>query len=256
MRPLEGLRVLVTRPADQAGPFVAELEELGAVPILLPVIEIAPPDDRAPLRDAVSRLEEFDWVVLTSVNGVKAVLDAMEETGTPVSTLSARRIAVIGPATANRLEELVRKPDVVPKEYVAEAILDSLPPVSGLRFLLPRADLARPELAEMLTAAGALVTSVVAYQIVKPAPSLPVETPPPDVITLTSGSAAVNTISTLQAQGREDWLHRATLACIGPVTERALNSAGFRADVVAEEYTAPGLIRALVQHEEKRRARV
>ena len=241
MGPLKGKRVLVTRPREQAKSFADRLRALGAEPILLPAIEIAPLTNYFELDSALLKLADFDWVVLTSVNGVEALRSRMAALGISSEQLSARRLAAIGPATADALAAFCRRPDVVPDEYVAEAIFKHLPNVAGKKFLLARADIARPDLAILLKKAGAVVTEVAAYRIVTaPAEQLAKR---PDFITLTSSSAARATLEGLQ---REKWLRHTPLVCIGPVTAATVREMGYDVAATAECYTTDGMIKALV----------
>lgn len=192
--PLKGRSVLVTRPEHQAAELVLPLRGLGAEVFVLPAIDIAPPLDLDSFDRALSNLSGYDWVVLTSVNGVEAVRARMEALGIPLSALSSPKVAVIGPATGAAFASAFRTADAMPGEYVSEAIADALGDVRGLRILLARADLARKELAEILTAAGAIVDEVTAYRIVSPQHSShPLPNSCPDAITLTSSAAARGT---------------------------------------------------------------
>src|ERR1043166_7280283 len=157
MKPLAGKSVLVTRPRAQAASLVADLEALGAQVHQMPVIEIEPPESMEPLDDALQNLSSYDWVVLTSVNGVKAVTKRMQDLSISIDHLATRKLATIGPATADELAKTVRAPDLVPSEYVSEAIAEALirtMPTSKARFLLARADIARKDLAHLLRAQG------------------------------------------------------------------------------------------------------
>ena len=252
-RPLAGWRVLVPRAEDQAEETCAMLAALGAEPIRCPVITFAPPDDIAALDAALRRLAAgtYDWVVFTSVNGVRHVHTRLHTLALPVTTLAQARIAVIGPATAHALEELGLHPALVPSSYIAEAVADTLiaQGIRGQRVLILRAAEARPVLPERLRAAGAIVDVVAAYRTV-PAP------PPPHVLTLlrrgdinavlfTSGSTVHNLIAGLGPDAPR-LLQRVRLACIGPVTADVVRGYGLPVAVVAETHTVPGLLAALV----------
>jgi len=255
LRPLEGKRVLVTRPRDQAHDLVDRLERLGAMTIVLPAIAIAPPEDLAPLNRALGALEQYDWVVLTSVNGVRAVKDRLEALGIPSTTLAERRLAVIGPSTAAATEEAFRKPDIVPSEFVSEAIAEALGEVRGQRFLLARADIARKDLAVILRERGADVEEVAAYRIVPSGEAdLDPRQPAPDYITLTSSSAVHGTLARLREKGVEGWMRQAELVSIGPITSATIEDLGLRVAVSADEYTIPGLVEALVKHNQREAA--
>jgi uroporphyrinogen-III synthase len=150
--PLTGRTILVTRPAHQASDLVNPLEALGAKTFNLPAIEIAPGSASA-LDGVVERLGEFDWIVLTSVNGVTALASKLKERG--VTWPPGPRLAVIGPATGEAAAASIKPPDAMPTEYVSEEIVGALGEVQDKRILLLRADRARKELAVRLRELGA-----------------------------------------------------------------------------------------------------
>jgi len=257
-RPLAGRHVVVTRPPEQAGELAALLEAAGARVTALATIGIAPLEDTAELDAALRAMGTCDWVVLTSVNGVRAVDERLRALGLGWLAGGAPRFAVIGPATALALERASgRRPDVMPEEYVAEAVAAALGDVEGRRILLLRADIARRSLAEELRAKGADVREVAAYRTVVRPPEpeavrrlLADESAPADVITCTSSSTVQGLVRGLEAAGLEPRtaLRGVALAAIGPVTARTLREHGLEPAVVAADYTMPGLVRALIGH--------
>lgn len=250
-QPLAGRTVLVTRPKHQSDTAVAELERLGATVFALPAIEIAPLEDYSALDQALRSLRDYDWVVLTSVNGVRAVETRMEALGLPFSDLADRSLAAIGPATAAEIERICRKPDLVPQDFVSEAIAEALPAIAGKRFLLARADIARKDLANILRTGGAQVDEVAAYRIVKSSEEAHLPESCPDYITLTSSSAARSTCDLLKSNGKEKWMEESHLVTIGPITSATVRELGFTVAAEAAEFTVPGLIQALVEHAQK-----
>jgi len=255
---LAGLTVLVTRPQNQSEGLVRELAFLGASVYVMPAIQIQPPASTEPLDEALHDLDSYDWVILTSVNGVNAVEGRMAEIGIPIRKLIDRNLAAIGPATAAAMERVFRKPDLVPSEYVSEAIAaafgentvrsDSRGPI---RFLLARADIARKDLADLLRAQGHEIDEVAAYSIVKSHGSAELPEKTPDYITLTSSSTARHTFEILKEGGREDWMRSSFLVCIGPITSTTVREMGLQVAAEAREYTVPGLVKALVEHAKK-----
>ena len=167
-RPLFGRRVLVTRSREQAGALSRRLAELGADPVELPLIRVLPLEDPADLDAALAR--PHDWVVFTSVNGVRAVWQRLEAVGRDARALAGARLCAIGPATAAELALHGLRADAVPAEYVAEAIVPGLGEVRGARILLPRADIAREALAARCGMRAPLVEDVAAYRTVAVAP--------------------------------------------------------------------------------------
>ncbi|MGV3618410.1 MAG: uroporphyrinogen-III synthase [Fimbriimonas sp.] len=246
-KPLAGKTILVTRPAKQAAGLVEPLVAQGATVFTLPAIEIAPPEDPAPFDEALRNLGRYDWIVLTSVNGVDALSGRLTELGLPIHPVLDRRLAVVGPATADAVRRAFREPDLIPTEYVSDAVADAMGPVAGLRFLLPRADIARKELPTILRKRGAVVDDVAAYQIVRPRDETPLPDQAPDMITLTSSSAVYGTRDALAARGKEAWMREARLACIGPITAATVRDLGYEVAVMAEAYTIAGLVDALVK---------
>lgn len=247
---LTGKRVVVTRSRKQASALSERLRALGAIPIEFPTIAIVPPaDDYAALDAELQRLETYDWLVFTSVNAVEHVWQRLGVLGIPAEAVAARHIAAIGPATAAALEARGVPVNVVPEQYVAEALLEAIPNPAGLRFLLPRADIARAALREGLQAAGAEVVEVTAYRTV-PA------TPPPnvlaelkrgvDVITFTSSSTARNFVAALGREDARAIASTALVAAIGPITAQTAREEGLHVDVVAEEHTIEGLVQAIL----------
>lgn len=251
-RPLAGRHIAITRPPEQAPELAALLERAGARVTLLSSIAIAALEDTAALDEALRSMAAFDWIVLTSVNGVAAVSTRLAALGLDWAVRGQARVAVIGPATARALQAQGVTPDLIPDEYVAEGILEGLGAVAGTRILLLRADIARRSLAEGLRARGATVEEVTAYRTVE----RPVETnvlralleaDRPDAITFTSSSTVRGLLKSLPTAGPHphDALAGIALACIGPITAGTLREHGLEPAVVADEYTVPGLARSL-----------
>lgn len=250
-RPLFGRRVLVTRSRAQAGRLSELLAEAGAEAVEVPSIEIAPPRSWKALDRAIVRLAEHDWVVFTSANGVAAFLARLAACGKDARALAEVSIAAIGPATAAALETARLRADLVPGEFTTEALVAALRGVRGKRFLLPRADLANPELAEGLRRAGAVVDEVTAYRI-RPArisddDIARLEGRPPDVVTFASSQTARNLVERLGRSRARRLLAGARIASIGPVTSRTLHELGFRVDLEACEATIPSLVSSIVR---------
>ena len=250
-QPLAGLRVVITRPEIQAGEFANRLRALGAEPVLFPTIAIVPPEMDGPLDQAIARLRDYDWIIFTSVNGVESFWTRLVETGRSREGNGADglpfggKVAAIGPATADVLRQRGVSVDLMPDEYRAEAILDEIGDVAGQSILLPRADIARPALADGLRAAGAQVAEVPAYRTVRGQPPLAAFEAlraGVHVVTFTSSSTVRNFMSLTRDLDYGDPL----IACIGPVTAATAHELGLRVDVVAETYTIDGLLQTLV----------
>jgi len=252
-KPLAGERVLITRAKDQAGSLAQELEALGATVLEIPVIEIRPLASYVALDATLNNIENYDWLILTSVNGVQALFGRMETLGFGPEKLLHLNIAAIGPATEEAIELHGLPVDVVPEKYVAESVVQELrEQVHGKRVLLVRAKVARDVIPEELRKAGARVHVVEAYETVAPEASrarlrkvLDDPRERPTIITFTSSSTARNFVALLDADEPAKVLHGITLASIGPVTSATLRELGMPVDVEATEYTIPGLVKAL-----------
>lgn len=244
-RLLEGKLILVTRPRHQVKDLSEPLEALGAEVAVLAAIAIEPPEDSSPLEEALKRLSEFDWVIFTSANGVESVRQFMSKLEIPKEALTDRRLAVIGPSTGAALAEVFRSADAMPTEFVQEAILECLGDVSGLRFLLPRADLARKELPTLLIERGAVVEDVCAYKIQRSPENIQdLPNRVPDAILLTSSAGVKGTLNNLRSRNLLHWMSDSALICIGPITAETVRSLGFQPAAVAVDYTVSGLLAA------------
>jgi uroporphyrinogen-III synthase len=271
--PLTGVRVLVGRARHQASALSGELRKLGATVLEIPFIEIRKPLSFKALDGALESLAEYDWLILTSVNGVDAMWERLAKLGLRPTSLKHLRIAAIGPATKKAIEQRGGEVDVVPKEYVAESVVHSLRKrVKGKRVLLVRAKVARDVIPQELRKAGAQVDVVEAYETVVPQSSrtrlrsvLRNPRRRPHVVTFTSSSTVRNFVALLGAKSppfdkrRAGFLAKdarngapgASLdeircASIGPVTSATLRELGLRVDIAAKEFTIPGLVKAIV----------
>lgn len=256
-RPLTGISVLVGRAAHQAGALSSDLRKLGAEVIEIPFIEIRKPRSYKPLDTALKNLTDYDWLILTSVNGVEAVWERLCKLHLTKKSFQHLKIAAIGPATKEAIEKRGVHVDVVPEKYVAESVVASLRnQVKDKRVLLARAKVARDVIPRELRKLGAHVDVVEAYETVVPRKSqarlgaiLNNPNKRPDVITFTSSSTVRNFIALLSKHGRDARAHigQTKLASIGPVTSATLRELGLPVDVEAKEYTIPGLVRAIVK---------
>jgi uroporphyrinogen-III synthase len=255
VKPLSGIRVLVGRARHQASALSKELRRLGAQVTEIPFIEIRTTRSFKPLDSAIGNIQSYDWLILTSVNGVEAMWERWKK-NPPVAASRRLRIAAIGPATKKAIEERGLKVDVVPREYIAEAVVQSLrAKVNGKRVLLVRAKVARDVIPRDLRLAGATVNVVEAYETVLPAGSrsrlLAIfrnAAKRPHVITFTSSSTAKNFASLMGQRGSKqlrDKLDGILLASIGPVTSATLRDLGLSVGIAAREFTIPGLVSAI-----------
>ena len=253
-RLLFGRRVVVTRARAQAGELSVELERLGAEVYEFPTIQIQAPEDFGPLDAAIRDLDSFGWIVFTSVNGVEAFLERLWHHGLDLRAVPRRaKVAAIGPATAQRIEEVGLRVDVVPEEYRAEALIEVLETdsIAGERVLIPRAKVAREILPDKLREAGAEVVVPPAYES---APSSEGKNElarrlgagEVDCVTFTASSTVENFVGAFGPGEAVGLLAETRVVCIGPITAETARGHGLRVDTEAEEYTIPGLVEAVV----------
>jgi uroporphyrinogen III methyltransferase/synthase len=251
-RPLFGLRVAITRPSDQAGPQIDRLLDLGAQPILLPTIAVKPIDDWGDVDRTLAALSNYDWLVFTSVNGVRALLDRLWSIGGDSRRLTHIKLAAIGEATADALREFHLRPDIVPDSYRAEALAEALlPHVVGKRVLWARASRGRDVLPTELRAAGATVDELVVYQNVDiehwDADLVALlERGEVDWICLSSPSIARNLRRLLSPAALAHVGTRIKLASISPVTSAAAREVGLPIAAEATTFTWEGLFDAIL----------
>jgi uroporphyrinogen-III synthase len=252
MPTLTNKRILITRTRHQASELAAQFEALGATPILIPTIEIVPPNSFQALDAALTCLGTYDWLVFTSPNAVESFhrrAQFLHLTQLP------KHIAAIGPATLSAANAIGLTVDLIPPQYIGESLAQALlPEAPGKSFLLVRAAEARDILPETLTAAGANVTIAEAYRNQLPPDSMQalqaLFTSPeqyPDAITFTSASTARNLCALLEAANLT-LPANITLASIGPVTSQTLRDLGHSPTIEAAEPTIPSLVQSLRTH--------
>jgi uroporphyrinogen III methyltransferase / synthase len=247
-RPLCGTSVLVTRPGDQAAEVWQRLAELGAEVLVQPAIRISDPPDWAPVDAALDGLDRFDWLVFSSANGVRYLLERLWSHRGDLRRLARLKLAAIGPGTADQLARYYLRADLVPEEFRAEALAEALVAQGrGSRFLLARASRGREVLAEHLAAAGGQVEQVVVYT------STDLTESDPEItrrlaagrihwITVTS-SAIARSLSAMFGSA----LGQARLASISPVTSATLRQLGYEPAAEASPYTMEGLVDAILR---------
>lgn len=254
-RPLWGQRVLVTRAREQAAPLVEGLRDAGAGVMQLPVLAFEPPSDSAPVDILIQALREgvrYDAVIFTSANGVRFFFEALRANRLDLRAIGNARVASIGPATAEAVHALGVVSDVVPEEYRAEELFRALggPAASkGKRFLLVRAEVARNVLPDAIREAGGQVDVVPVYRTITPEIERDVARRHVElatIVTFTSPSSVTN-LCRIVGDDAPALLRKRHLAVIGPITAKALADRGLQATVVAEEYTAAGLVEAMIR---------
>jgi uroporphyrinogen-III synthase len=249
---LSGVRVLVGRARHQAGALSEQLRAEGATVIEIPFIEIRRPRSFKPLDQALRNLDLYDWLVLTSVNGVEALWERMTKLRITKRDLRHLKIASIGPATKKAVEKLGLKVDVVPEEYVAESVVKSLrTKVRGQNILLARARVARDVIPLALRKVAARVDVVEAYETIVPRTSrarlravMKDSRKRPQIVTFASSSSVRNFYALLDSSSRKP-IPEMKMASIGPVTSDTLRELGMPVSMQAREFTIPGLVKAI-----------
>ncbi|MCY3961956.1 MAG: uroporphyrinogen-III C-methyltransferase [bacterium] len=241
-RPLFGRRIVVTRARPQAAALAADLRRRGAEAVELPAIEFEPPEDLDRLVRAADEVGIYDWVVFTSPTGVAQFFEHLRD----ARVLGGVQVAAIGPGTAAALADRNVVADLVPEQYVAEALLEALSDEVGPdgpgRVLIPRAETARDVLPDGLAAAGWDVDVVPAYRTVAPAPDPDTAAvlAEAEVITFTSSSTVTNFVDTYGIDAVPK-----VVATIGPITTATARNQGLEVTVEATDHTVPGLVAAL-----------
>lgn len=251
---LHGKRIIVSRAKEQAGSLSQLLQEKGATVLEIPFIEIRPAQSYEALDKAIENLLSYDWLVLTSVNGVSAFFSRLEKQGKSEADLLHLKIVAIGPSTRKAIEKHGLPVDVMPKEYVAEAVVEELRgQVKGERVLLIRPKVARDVIPNALRELGAKVHVMEAYETVVPETSRTTimealhSDERPDAITFTSSSTVRNFVELIGKENMDSGvLDGVKLVSIGPITSSTLLEVGLRVDVEADEHTVPGLVDAIV----------
>jgi uroporphyrinogen-III synthase len=253
--PLCGWRILTTRASRQSGGLAKPLRDMGAEVVEIPTIEIKPPTSYKALDAALKNIDKYDWLILTSVNGVEALFSRLKKLRIAPAKLAHLQVAAIGPATQREIESHGLRVTVTPEKYVAESVVQALKDrTQGKRVLLVRAKVARDVLPNELKKAGAKVDVAEAYETHVPRGAkaklnrlFSNDSSRPDIVTFTSSSTATNFLALLE---KDHWhgLREIWLASIGPVTSDTLRQAGFKTNIEALEYTMEGLALAIAKH--------
>ncbi len=250
---LAGKRIVITRAAAQSEALARELSERGAIPIVLPLVSFAEPEDFVPLDQALAQIEQFDWMILTSGQAVRAVTQrsadvrcSLVRPGNPV------RVACVGPVTAEAARQAMLPVEYVAKTHNGIALADELGSrLRGAKVLLPRSDHANPDLPAALKRQGAQVTEVIAYRTLRPAElehNRLRELTDADAILFFSPSAVQHLTERLGAEQLRLIQDKLAITAVGPVTAKALQEAGVLRAVIAADTTAASVVETLEKH--------
>ncbi len=252
-RPLFGRRIIVTRARAQASDFSQKLEELGATVVEFPTIETQDPENWGPFDKAIENCGRYDWLIFTSVNGVAYLLKRLKETGRDIRDLAGPKICAIGKKTAAAIEATGMRVVLVPEEFRAEGILETIGDVKGKKILIPRALEAREVLPEELQKRGAQVDVVPAYRTVRPAGKKEeilgmIRDGGLDMVTFTSSSTVTNFAGMFTPEELPEVTAKLSAASIGPITTETANKLGFTVAAMPKEYTIEALVESIVGH--------
>jgi uroporphyrinogen III methyltransferase / synthase len=256
--PLFGKKIVVTRSREQASDLSERLRKVGAMPVEFPTIEIAPPESFADFDHCVDDLNQYNWIIFTSANGVRLFMERLWFLGRDVRDLKGPKIAAIGPRTAEELGGLKVRVDFVPREYRAEALYEGLrkEDLGGARILIPRAKMARDLLPEELRKAGARVEVVEVYQTIRPGTGAEhmrelLSKKEIAAVTFTSSSTVTHFVELIGKELAPKLLEGIPVASIGPITADTAKSFGIETTVIPADYTIPALVNSLIQYFKK-----
>lgn len=253
---LQGCRILVTRAAEQAAEFTEQLQQRGAVVLECPTIQLVPPVQWDEVDAAIRNLSGFDWLILTSVNGVRFFFNRLQELGLDATALSGCKVCAVGPKTAQLLEETGIKPDLVPDQFTGEGVVAAFQGVDlqSKRILFPKADGARDLIPQQLRSMGAELIDPVVYRNIIP-PALPdkaktaLEQQQLDAVIFSSPSTARNLAALAGGIDRlQQLLILTVVASIGPVTSKACHELGLTVTLEPEQATLDNLLIELEQY--------
>lgn len=255
-RPLFGKKIVVTRTREQASGLVSLLEEKGAFCIEHSTISIVPPDSWLDADAALNNLDDFDWVVFTSINAINSFFSRMHEKGFDSRKMHGCRIAAVGTVTADCLLKYGLKADLLPEKFTGEGLVEALlkKGVSGNKILIPRALEARKVLEDGLSEAGAQVTIVPVYKNVPPVAEgenvrKEIEAGEIDMITFASSSTVHNFVDMVACRDKKELarlLDGVLIATIGPITGKTVAEYGLNVDIQPDIYTIPAMVEAIV----------
>jgi uroporphyrinogen-III synthase/uroporphyrinogen III methyltransferase/synthase len=250
---LAGRRVLVTRAAHQIGKLREQLREVGAIPVEVPVLEIQPPVSFERLDASLQEFSSYDWLILTSANTVRALVDRAKKLRMPLVQHESLKVAAIGDGTVKAAMEAGLEVTLVPASSVAESLVEALEGrVDGARILLARAAVARDVIPDALRVAGAQVDAVDAYQN-----GIPAGAPEQlrralaegvDAATFTSSSSVTHLKAAARVAGLNWPLAGVAAISIGPVTSKTLREEGWEPAAEAQVSDIPGLVKAVAEH--------
>ena len=253
-RPLFGKRIIITRPQEQVEDFKTQLAQLGAEVIAFPTIEISEPSSWGSLDEAIRQIDQYQWLIFTSVNGVKNFFGRYRLAQKDIRDLKGVKISTIGRATEKAVCSMNLNVEVVPNEFKAEGLVESLKGkvMKGTRVLIARAKVARDVLPEELRKQGARVHVVEAYQTTIPKASRSqlqqiLDERSVDMVVFTSSSTVSNLVEIVRPSPLKELLDGIAVATIGPITAQTAERYGLKVSVQPSQYSIPALVKAIVE---------
>ena len=250
-KPLNGKKIIVTRGESQANEFSEKIEEVGGIPIKVPLLSFQYPQNITSIKEEIENISTYDWLVFTSKNGVEYFFDLLKKNSPFKRDLP--KIAVVGPKTEEVLNEYGFKADVVPVDYVAEGLLEALLPQiqQNDRILLARGNLSREHLVMELEKTAAYVKDLIIYENVENTEIQEelltiLRNENVDVITFTSSSTVRNFIRMVEGSNWTEYNQKCAVACIGPITKKSAVAAGLRVDICPNNYTLDDLLEEII----------
>ena len=252
---LAGKRIVITRAAAQSEALARELIVRGAIPVVLPLVSFAEPEDSAPLDAAIAEIQQFDWMMLTSAQAVRAVIKRGEELKLSLNHADNKlRIACVGPVTTEEARRAGLRVEYVAETHTGAALAEELGKrLKGAKVFLPRSDRANPDLPPALKRHGALVTEVIAYRTLRPTAIdernlRQVADGAADAVLFFSPSAVQHFAELFGGQQLRALQDKLAITAVGPVTANALREAGVQRTVLAGDTTATAVVEALEKH--------
>ncbi len=252
---LAGKRVVITRAAAQSEVLARELSARGAIPVMLPLVSFAEPEDSTSLDRAIGEMQQFDWLIFTSAQAVRAVMQRAEDLRQPLLATDSRlQLACVGPVTADSARKVNLPVAYVAAMHNGVALANELgSKLHGAKVLLPRSDRANPDLPAALKRYGAQVTEVIAYRTLRPGETdqdglKKIVNGQADAVLFFSPSAVQHFAELVGAEQLRQIQDKLAITAVGPVTAKALREAGVPRAVVAADTTAASVLEALEKH--------
>jgi uroporphyrinogen III methyltransferase/synthase len=252
---LAGKRIVITRSAAQSEGLARELSARGAIPLVLPLVRFAEPEDFAPLDAAIAGIQKFDWMILTSAQAVRAVISrGVEVNRSPIRSEGKLRIACVGPVTAGAARQAGLAVEYVAETHTGAALAEELGNrLQGAKVFLPRSDRANPDLPPALKRQGAEVTEVIAYRTLRPTAIdernlTEIAGGAAEAVLFFSPSAVQHFAALFGVEQLGELQDKLAIAAVGPVTANALREAGVQRIVLARETTAAAVVEALEEY--------